>query len=77
MLSIRRRNWKPEEGLGSGGFTFPARVDVAPGGPTGQLYDLAADPCERHNLYQKRPEIVHHLSELLETYRKQGYTRPL
>ena len=77
MLTIRQGNWKLEEGLGSGGFSFPVHVEPAPGGPAGQLYDLASDPHEMHNLYQERPEIVHRLSKLLESYQKQGYTRPM
>jgi hypothetical protein len=46
-----------------------------PGGPAGQLYDLARDPGELHNLYQARPEIVDRLATLLEQYKWQGYTR--
>jgi arylsulfatase A len=76
MFSIRQGNWKLEEGLGSGGFSPPRKVEPAPGGPTGQLYDLAADPGELHNLYQARPEIVDRLATLLDRYKRQGYTRP-
>jgi len=67
----------PQEGLGSGGFSPPANVSQAPGGPKGQLYDLAKDPAELNNLYQKRPEIVDSLSTLLQKYKDQGHTRPL
>lgn len=77
MLCIRVGRWKLEEGLGSGGFSFPVRVEPAPGGPRGQLYDLVADPHEMHNLYTQRPEIVERLSKLLEKYQRQGYSRPL
>ncbi len=76
MFAMRRGKWKLKEGLGSGGFSAPKRVDPAPGGPKGQLYDLSKDPHELDNLYQKRPEIVDELSTLLEKYRQQGYTRP-
>jgi arylsulfatase A len=76
MFSIRQGNWKLEEGLGSGGFSPPRKVEPAPGGPTGQLYDLSADPGELHNLYQARPEIVDRLATLLDRYKRQGYTRP-
>jgi arylsulfatase A-like enzyme len=75
MFSIRQGNWKLEEGLGSGGFSPPRKVEPAPGGPTGQLYDLSADPGELHNLYQARPEIVDRLATLLDRYKRQGYTR--
>ena len=76
MFTIREGNWKLELGLGSGGFTAPRRVEPAAGGPQGQLYNLASDPQELHNLYQQNPEIVERLTSLLDTYQKQGYTRP-
>jgi arylsulfatase A len=76
MFSIRQGSWKLEEGLGSGGFSPPRTEEPAPGGPTGQLYDLSVDPEELHNLYQSRPEIVDRLASLLERYKRQGYTRP-
>jgi arylsulfatase A len=77
MFAMRRGRWKLEVGLGSGGFSAPRRVEAAPGGPKGQLYDLVKDPGEIDNLYQKRPEIVDELETLLEKYRTQGYTRPM
>ena len=77
VFSLRRGQWKLEEGLGSGGFSPPAAVEPAPGGPKGQLYDLAKDPGELNNLYQKRPDIVDSMSTLLEKYKTQGHTRPL
>lgn len=77
MFCIQEGNWKLEQGLGSGGWSSrPEHVDPVPGGPKGQLYDLAADPREEHNLYQERPEIVDRLSKLLEQFQRQGYTRP-
>lgn len=77
VFAIRRGNWKLEEGLGSGGFSPPREVSAGPGGPKGQLYDLAADPEERNNLYQKRPDLVDGLSTLLDKYKRQGYSRPM
>jgi arylsulfatase A len=77
MFAIRQGQWKLELGLGSGGFSPPQQVDPAPGGPVGQLYDLASDPAEQYNLYQKRPEIVDRLSSLLARYQRQGYSRPV
>jgi arylsulfatase A len=73
-FSVRQGNWKLEEGLGSGGFSPPRTVPPAEGGPKGQLYDLASDPAELHNLYQGRPDMVDKLATL-EQYRRQGYTR--
>jgi arylsulfatase A len=77
MFSIRAQNWKLELGLGSGGFSSPARVDPAPGGPQGQLYDLAKDPTESENLYLDHPDVVARLTALLDRYRQQGHSRPM
>lgn len=77
MFSIRTGKWKLELGLGSGGFTKPARVEATPGGPTGQLYNIVADPAESKNLWLERPDIVKSLTALLEKQQSQGYTRPL
>ena len=77
MFGIRQGHWKLELGLGSGGFSPPEKVEPAPGGPAGQLYDLSKDPAERYNLYQKYPDVVDRLSSLLEKYKSQGYSRPM
>ena len=74
MFAMRQGNWKLELGLGSGGFTPPARVEPTPGGPAGQLYDLESDPGEEVNLYQQRPEIVARLTALLDRHQSQGYS---
>ena len=75
VFAIRQGNWKLILGLGSGGFSPPVRVEQAVGGPAGQLYDLAADPAENHNLYQKRPDVVARLSALLDKYQSRGHSR--
>lgn len=77
MMTIRDKEWKLAEGLGSGGFSAPRRVTPGPGGPLGQLYNLRTDPRELHNLYQEHPEIVERLTKLLRTYESQGYSRPM
>lgn len=41
-----------------------------------ELYDLADEPAEEHNLAAERPEMVAQLSSLLERYRTQGFSRP-
>jgi arylsulfatase A len=64
MFSIRQDNWKLIIGLGSGGFTAPQHEDPQPGGPEGQLYDLAKDPTETCNLYMENPDIVKELTKL-------------
>jgi arylsulfatase A-like enzyme len=78
MFCIRQGDWKLEEGLGSGGWSSkPERLDPVPGGPKGQLYNLAEDPREEHNLYQERPDVVDRLAKLLDHFQRQGYTRPM
>jgi arylsulfatase A len=77
MFSIRAQNWKLALGLGSGGFSTPVRVDAAPGGPAGQLYDLSKDPGESNDVYQRHPDVVARLTALLDRYRQQGYSRPV
>lgn len=77
MFSIRQRNWKLSLGRGSGGFSQPVRIPVRPGEPEGELYDIAADPAEAHDLYASRPDIVKRLAALLERYQQEGHSRPL
>ena len=76
MMSIREGSWKLELGLGSGGFTAPRRIDPAPNNVQGQLYDLNVDPGERHNLWDRHPDIVERLIRLLNEAESAGRTRP-
>jgi len=79
MFAIRAGDWKLIEGRGSGGFTAPAEIDpetLEPGAPVGQLYNLAEDPAEQHNLYNERPEVVEALKAQLERIRNEGRSRP-
>jgi arylsulfatase A-like enzyme len=64
-FAIRKGDWKLMEQLGSGGFTSPQRVESEPGGPAGQLYNLADDPLEITNLYLEQPAEVEALSKEL------------
>lgn len=69
MFAIRVGDWKLIEGLGSGGFTKPARVDPA-GQPTPyQLYNLAEDPAEENNVAVENADIVATLLAELERIR--------
>jgi arylsulfatase A len=71
LLALRQGDWKLINGAGSGGFTkFGGEK-----GEVGQLYNLAKDPGEKNNLWQKEPEIVKRLSALLEKYQKDGRSR--
>jgi len=65
-FAIRKGDWKLIEGLGSGGFTEPRKVDATEGKPAGQLYNLATDISETEDVYAKYPEKVKELSLLLE-----------
>ena len=76
MFAIRQGNWKLILGRGSGGFTKPSRVKPKQGEPQGQLYDLDKDPAEKNNLWAQHPPIVQRLTDLLEKYKRQGYSRP-
>jgi arylsulfatase A len=75
MFALRSGDWKLVEGLGSGGFTQPARLKPGEGEPDFQLYDLAADPRESVNLAAQMPERVEELSARLEEMRLAGCTR--
>jgi arylsulfatase A len=75
-LAIRQGDWKLIPALGSGGFSHPRREEPVPGGPEGQLYNLAADPSETTNLWRKEPEVVERLTALIESYKKGGRSRP-
>ena len=77
MFGIRQGDWKLEFGLGSGGFSDPRTEEPKPGGPKGQLYNLASDPAEQNNLWLDKPAEVARLTSLLEKYKSQGYSRKL
>ena len=81
-LAIRRGDWKYIDHAGSGGnqynrqselrsFVLPEASPTAPG----QLYNLASDPGERHNLYEQEPTLVAELKSLLERSKLAGRSR--
>lgn len=65
LFAVRSGPWKLVDGLGSGGFSTPARREPEPGEGRGQLYHLDDDIREQNNLYQSRPDIVEHLLSVL------------
>jgi arylsulfatase A-like enzyme len=58
LMTIRSGRWKLIEGLGSGGFSQPAKIQPGPGEPEGQLYDLQADLAETTNRFAGEPQVV-------------------
>jgi len=66
FLNIKKDNWKLITKLGSGGFSAPVEIAPKPGEPIGQLYNLATDINEQHNVYDQYPEKVKELTSLLE-----------
>jgi arylsulfatase A-like enzyme len=74
VFALRQDAWKLIEGRGSGGFTAPRVVEIAPGGPPGQLYDLSGDPREQSNVYKDQPSVVARLLRILESVKSQAAT---
>lgn len=74
-LAVTKGGWKFIDGLGSGGFTAPGKVDPVKGGPKGQLYNLENDPLESNNLYLQNPQKVKELKDLLDRLKAQGFSR--
>lgn len=70
-FAIREGQWKLIPALGSHGFSVPSKVAPQPGGPEGQLYDLAADPGETRNLWSEQADMVTRLSGLLKGVQEQ------
>jgi hypothetical protein len=62
---VREGDWKLINGLGSGGFSEPKRVQPQPGEIGVQLYNLKSDLGEANNLAAQNPEIVERLGQLL------------
>ncbi len=76
MFSIRQGKWKLILGLGSGGFTEPKNMEVVPGGPSGQLYNMDSDLGESRNLWLERQDIVEHMSSMFLRMKDEGRSRP-
>ena len=75
-FAIREGNWKLiVDNKTSGGWVEPAGDRPQPDTP-GQLYDLASDPYETEDLWERRPDIVKRLTLLLEKYKEDGRSAP-
>lgn len=66
-FAIRQGQWKLELCNDSGGWSKGGKVDTP-----AQLYDMNKDVGERTNVYTQHPEIVSHLTALLEKYVADG-----
>jgi len=67
VFAVRKGDWKFIDALGHAGFGWKAdKFRPKPGGPTGQLYNLADDPREENNLYDELPERVAEFRALLK-----------
>ncbi len=76
-FAIRQGKWKLIFCPDSGGWS-PPKPDSAEarGLPAVQLYDMSDDVGEKQNLYQKYPDVVRRLTELLERYVRNGRSTP-
>ena len=78
-FSIRKGKWKLLVSPSSGGWSYPrpGKDDaVIATLPRVQLYDMEADPTERHNLEAVRPDVVKELKALLTQYIRNGRSTP-
>ncbi|MBN1909916.1 MAG: arylsulfatase [Pirellulales bacterium] len=76
-FSIRQGRWKLELCPGSGGWSEPRDPKARKQGlPSIQLYDISADPAERHNVQADHPDVVKSLTTLLQQYVTTGRSTP-
>jgi arylsulfatase A len=76
-FAIRRENLKLCLTSGSGGWSAPRPgAPAAAGLPAVQLYDLESDRAETRNLATERQDDVKALTELLESYVREGRSTP-
>jgi arylsulfatase A-like enzyme len=71
-FAIRQGEWKLLllRGTGDGPESKDTRL------PAGQLYNMAQDPGEEHNLYDERPEVVKRLRARLDKFLSEGRSAP-
>jgi len=75
-LAIREGDWKLIPKQDGGGKAQKTKQQATGRRPAGdELYNLADDLGEQNNVYAQHPEIVKHLTELLEKYRSAGRSR--
>jgi arylsulfatase A len=76
-FAIRQGDWKLAFCGDSGGWSAPRPgTKDAEGLPPLQLYNLATDPAERHNVQDQHPDVVARLTSLMEKYVADGRSTP-
>jgi arylsulfatase A len=76
FFAIREGKWKLALCPGSGGWSAPRPGKQAKNAPPIQLFDLEADPGERHNVQANHPDIVAFLQLKLEEIVANGRSTP-
>ena len=75
-FAIRDGQWKLVLCPGSGGWSKNDAAAAEEGMPLVQLYDMASDPSERHNLHERHPEKVGEMISLLKGLVARGRSTP-
>ncbi|MEY5011899.1 MAG: Arylsulfatase [Verrucomicrobiota bacterium] len=76
-FAIRQAHWKLELCPDSGGWSDPKPgTPKASELPPVQLYDLSKDIEEKTNVQKENPEVVAHLTKLLQKYVESGRSTP-
>ena len=73
VFAIRQGPWKLiEERTWDDKLRSPWRAEAV-----NQLYNLAADPEEKNNVWEQNPAVAARLKARLNKYREQGFSRPM
>lgn len=75
-LSLRRGDYKLALCPGSGGWSSPQPGQEPRDAPRFQLFNLAEDVAEQHNLLDQFPEMVQDMKQTLKTYLQNGRSTP-
>ncbi len=70
-IKLPAHPWVGNRDLGGNVAIRKGRWKLVPK-PTGQLFDLDADPKESRHLGSSHPQIVKEMTETLERYKKSG-----
>ena len=74
-FAVRKGPWKLIESLDGGDFFTKEWQRPDRGEPAGQLYNMETDCLETENVYDKHPDIVRDLHNLLYQWQDSGYSR--